>query len=91
MTLRVSAVCAADHNKDACGLSFGLTPTDQAGNGAVHSGAFQLARDFLRASWDFSKAFSRQCSIIERSGSFGALMLSAGRHYGTSKFLTLSR
>ena len=72
-------VCAADHNKDACGLSFGLTPTDQPANGAVQSGAFQLARDFLRASWDFSKAFSRHCSTIERSRSFDALMLpSAG-------------
>jgi hypothetical protein len=79
MALRVKTVCAADHNKDARGLSFGLTPTNQPANEAVHPGAFQLARVFLSASCDFSKAFSRECSIIERSGSFDPLILpSAG-------------
>jgi hypothetical protein len=57
MALRIGVVCVADHNKDTCGLSFRLTPTDRATNETVHYGALQLARVFCDRHEDFCKVF----------------------------------
>lgn len=87
MALRRKAVCVANHNKGACGLSFRLTSADvdcfsldQIRRPVRRAGAFRrvsTGAGFLRVSRGFQLSFLRECPIIDRSGSFGSLVVTS--------------